>query len=141
MPNHYHLLVRQVVKGGISKYMGDFQNSYSKYFNTRNERKGSLFLRPFRAVRVESDEGLLHLSRYIHLNPVTGYLVRDIDNLAAYKWSSWTEYTNKKLNLCNPSEVLSFFGGSSAKYKRFVINQADYQRKLKKIEYLIKVHQ
>ncbi len=75
MPNHFHLLVKQVSEGGISKYLRQAINSYAKYFNTKYKRVGSLFQDMFRAVHIETDEQFIHVSRYIHLNPLVSYLV------------------------------------------------------------------
>src|SRR3989344_8501119 len=68
MPNHFHLLLKENVEHGITTYMQRILTSYSRYFNVRYKRSGSLFIHPFKAVMVNTDEQLLHLSRYIHLN-------------------------------------------------------------------------
>lgn len=70
MPNHIHVLLRQIAPNGIATYMSQFQNSYTRYFNTIHMRVGPLFQGAFKAVRIESEEQLLHVTRYIHLNPV-----------------------------------------------------------------------
>jgi putative transposase len=69
MTNHAHLLLKENIEHGISGYMQKLLNSYARYFNVRRSRKGSLFAGPFRAVGIDGDEQLLHVSRYIHLNP------------------------------------------------------------------------
>ena len=51
MPNHFHILLRQLKDNGISKYLSNVQNSYTRYSNKRHERDGSLFLDQFKAVR------------------------------------------------------------------------------------------
>jgi putative transposase len=75
MPTHIHLVLRQLKDGGISKFMSNILNSYSRYFNIKHNRKGPLWEGRFRKVLVGSDEQLLHLTRYVHLNPVTACLV------------------------------------------------------------------
>lgn len=134
MPTHFHILLQQVKSDGIKKYMQRLTNSFSHYFNTRNERKGFLFEGPFKAVRVESDEQLLHLSRYIHLNPVTEYLV---ENPEDWIYSSYNVYLKKeKLPFIDPASVLSFFK-SPEDYKEFVEARKNYQRELGKIKNLL----
>lgn len=123
MPNHYHLLLKQNTHGGVSEFMRKISDSYTKYKNTKFNRRGPLFQGMFKAVLVESEEQLLHLSRYIHLNPIVSKLVKD---LKLYPWSSDLTY----LGLVNnpqiaKEEILQFFK-SPADYQKFVMDQADY---------------
>ena len=76
MPNHYHLLI-QAQTDDLSHAMQLLGISYTKAINRRFKRVGPLFQGAFRAKEVDSDEYLLHLSRYLHLNPVRAGLVRD----------------------------------------------------------------
>jgi len=66
MPNHYHLIVKESKEGGISRYMQRILNSFTKYHNIKHEKIGHLFQGPFKAVRMEDNEQLLHLSAYVH---------------------------------------------------------------------------
>ena len=133
MPNHFHFLLRQNKDGGISTFMRTLQNSYARYFNTKNKRVGALFQSMFKAVRIETDEQLIHVSRYIHLNPVSAYLI-EINDLEDYPWSSFPAYLEKSKKLfINPNSILSHFKSKNA-YKKFVSDQADYQRKLQMIK-------
>ena len=136
MPNHIHFLLKQLEKRGIPIFMSNFQNSYAKYFNTKYKRLGPLFQPMFKAIRIETDNQLIHVSRYIHLNPVSSYLI-EIEDLENYSWSSFRAYLNRKtLEFVDPDLVLSLFE-SLAKYRQFVYDQADYQRKLEQIKHLI----
>jgi putative transposase len=136
MPNHFHLLLKQIGDSGISKFLSNFQNSYTRYFNVKHERDGSLFLDQFKAIRIESDEQLLHVSRYIHLNPYTGFVIKSEKELETYPWSSYTEYFLDKPRIIEKDILLSFFDSKSS-FKKFVFNQADYQKRLKEIQHLI----
>lgn len=69
MPTHYNFLVKIKKKDGLSSFMRTLMTSYSMYFNTKYDRVGSLFQSRYRARRVDSNEYLKHISRYIHLNP------------------------------------------------------------------------
>lgn len=135
MPNHIHFLLKQNVDVGISKFIAKITNGYSHYFNIKHERVGHLFQSNFGAVRIETDEQLLHVARYIHLNPVTAYLIEP-DELESYMYSSFPEYVNKITNLCNTEIVLSQFK-TSKDFQIFTYDQAEYARELKNIEHLI----
>lgn len=137
MPNHLHFLLKQLIDGGISKFMSNVTNSYTRYLNTKNKRVGPFFQGKFEAVRVESDAQLLHVSRYIHLNPLTSYVVKDEKQLENYAFSSFPEYLGKtQENICQKEIILEQFKSKEA-YKRFVLDQADYQRKLARIKHLV----
>ena len=137
MPNHFHFLLRQETDGGISKFLSQFLNSYTRYFNTKNERVGPLFLNDFKNVLVESEEQLLHLSRYIHLNPYSSKLVENLSDLYKYEWSSLTEYVGGSEDyICDKEMIMSYFKTKES-YKKFVSDRADYQRELKRIENLL----
>lgn len=70
MGNHFHLLVRERVEGGISQFMERLLKSYVMYFNYKYDRKGGLFEGPFQAKHANSDVYLKYLHAYIHLNPL-----------------------------------------------------------------------
>lgn len=138
MPNHFHLLIKQLMKNGIPLMLRNLQNSYAKYFNLKHKRQGSLFQSMFKAVRIETDEQFLHVSRYIHLNPSTSYLVK-IKDLSLYPWSSLGEYTgeNKSLFSFTNSQFILDLASGRKKYQEFVFDQARYQQKLGEIKHLV----
>jgi putative transposase len=136
MPNHFHFLLRQIRDDGIAKFIGNFTNSYTRYLNTRLERAGPLFTGKFKAVRIETQEQLLHVSRYIHLNPYTSFVVKSIEGLKDYPHSSFPEYLNNaKSSFYNRNIIISEFKNFKS-YKQFVFDQADYQRTLNNIKHL-----
>ncbi len=136
MPNHFHFLLKQLTDGGIARFIGNFQNSYTRYFNTLHKKDGSLFLDQFKALRIETDEQLIHLSRYIHLNPYTGFVVKTFDELELYPSSSFNHYINGGSDTVSSDFILGFFKNLEG-YKQFVFDQASYQRELKFIEHLV----
>ena len=77
MPTHLHLILKQLADNGISIFMSTVENSYTRYFNLKHKRKGPLWETRFRSILIKTDEQLLHLTRYIHLNPVTAHLVNE----------------------------------------------------------------
>jgi len=137
MPNHFHLLVKQDQDQGITHFLRIFQNSYAKYFNTKNNRSGPLFQSRFKAVLIENDSQLLHVSRYIHLNPYTSLLIKKKEDLLDYPWSSFVEYLGRSFQFCQTEMILGHFKNGKT-YLDFVMDQADYQRTLAEIKHLVK---
>lgn len=108
MPNHFHLMVKQTTKEAITDFMRALSNSYVKYFNNRYERTGPLFTGKYKAVLIEGEAYLLHLTRYIHLNPSDLGLARS--DLVNYPYSSFSEYLGRRrTEWVLPEEILSFF--------------------------------
>lgn len=133
MPNHFHFLIRQLKEYGISKFMSQISNSYTKYFNVKYERVGPLLQGAFKAVRIETDEQLMHVSRYIHLNPIVSGVAKNLDS---YQWSSYLEFIRSINSFCSSNEILEFFKSREG-YKEFVEDQIDYGEKLELIKHQI----
>lgn len=137
MPNHFHFLLKQNSEFGISKFLGNIQNSHARYFNIKTERIGPLFQGQFKTVKIDSEEQLLHVSRYIHLNPFSSAIVADFKGLENYEWSSLKEYTNQvQFGFCSKDIILNNFKNFET-YKKFVFDNADYQKELENIKHLI----
>jgi len=134
MPNHFHFLLKQVADDGIAKYLSLFTNSYTRYFNTKHNRIGPLFQGVFKAVRIESNNQLLHLSRYIHLNPFVSNIVTKTD-LSTYPWSSLPSFLSGTKDCVESKIVVSQYKDFS-KYRDFVLNHADYARELEYIKHM-----
>ena len=114
--------------------MKQLTNAYTFYFNNKYKRVGGLMQGRFKAVSIDSDELLLHISRYIHLNPLVANLTKDLED---YLWSSYKDYlAEKEDGLCKKESVLGNFS-SQKDYERFVLDQEDYGRKLEKIKHFI----
>jgi len=86
MENHFHLILKQISRDAITTFMRCIMNSYTKYFNKKYERVGPLFQGKFKALLVDKDEYLLHLTRYIHLNPIAHreFTVDSVSRISGY---------------------------------------------------------
>jgi len=125
MPNHFHLIVKQNIKNGITQFMHKLQTSYSKYFNLLHEFKGSLFESKFKAVLVSRNEQLLQLFRYLHVNPLVAGMV-SIKELLDYPWSSLSSYVKSVQNkFLAKTFYLNMFDNNPKKLWRFTI--AEFQ--------------
>lgn len=122
MPNHFHLLVKQSNSDSMESFMRSVVTRYSMYFNKRYDRVGKLFQGHYKACLVKNDNYLLHLSRYIHTNPLENY-----SNLTK-AYSSYSQYIGlTKSNWLKPELILSFFDKAdksffkgTSTYKNFV---------------------
>ncbi|MFA5360632.1 MAG: transposase [Candidatus Paceibacterota bacterium] len=139
MPNHYHLLLTSKVQNGIALFIKKLNGGYAKYFNARYERKGALFEGRYKKVMVEHEAHFIHLSYYIHLNPLDliapewrerklNDFVKAIKFLDLYRWSSHLDYLGKKNfpSVTQRDFLLNFFGGQQ-EYKDDI---TDWLRKL-----------
>jgi len=133
MPNHFHILIKEIVQDGISQFMKKLTTGYSMYFNKVNDRVGPLFQNRFKAEHVGNDEYLKYLYAYIHLNPIklidpkwkeNG--IKNYNNslkfLRQYRYSSYDDYTgiNRKEGIILlKKEFPDYFLGMYA-FKSFV---------------------
>lgn len=104
MPNHFHLLI--LVKNGeeISSALKKVFLSYTKSLNKETNRSGPLWEGRYKSKFVPEDDYLLHLSRYIHLNPVKAKLVNKPTN---WKFSSYSDYLKPKgVTFVNKNAIL-----------------------------------
>lgn len=134
MPNHFHLTLRQNIDNGIRQFIQRVSGSFAHYFSIKYHKRGHVFEDKFKAVHIETDEQLLHLSRYIHLNPVTSHLVEKPED---YVYSSYNIYLGQESSkIIDPVPILENFS-SAEKYRDFVMSQKDYQRTLDNIKHLL----
>ena len=118
MPNHFHLLVYQDDENGIKKLASSVLTAYTMYFNKRHKRRGPLFENTYKAVRVDSDQYLMHITRYIHLNHQR---YRD------WPFSSYGDYLATARDWIDSKPILDLFS-SKNKYKEFVDDYENEQR-------------
>lgn len=117
MPNHFHLQVKQYTKDGIVKLARRVETSYVMYFNNKYERKGGLFESIYKAALIDNDSYLLHLSRYIHLNP------RELisQQINFQEFSSYPYYLGEKqASWVKPHEILSYFKTAKTRFKNIL---------------------
>jgi len=134
MPTHLHLILKQLREEGISIFIGNVLNSYSRYFNTKHKRRGPLWEGKFKNILVKTDEQLHHLTRYIHLNPTSARLVNKPEE---WLYSSYLEYLGKgkEINrICYYEDLIDI---SASSYRNFVEDRISYQKELEKIKHLI----
>lgn len=127
MPDHYHLLIKASLSMDISTYIGTVENSYSRFFNIRNNRKGPLWQSAFKCTRIISNEQLLHVIRYIHLNPTTANLVSD-----PRYWNNSSHKLYIQQSILNTIKLVSI--KSTKKYEKFIFDNLDYQKRLRVIK-------
>ena len=143
MPNHVHLLVRQLKDDGIVKFMKKFGGGYARYFNLKHSRKGYVFQNRFLAVFIKTDEQLKIVFAYIHANPVSlvepkwkekgiRNFKRVIQFIKEYKWSSFSDYLGKKNfpSVTDREFMLETIGGEKA-CDEFVEDYIKYKGKVR----------
>jgi putative transposase len=139
MPNHFHLLLQQKSDGGAQKFMTDALNSFTRFYNIKSQRTGPLFLPRFKSVFVKRDEQLMHVSRYIHLNPYSGNLIKNKEDLITFPNSSYRFYISKELSsIVNTGPVMQLFNYDVKNYESFVMQNADYQQNLEHLKHTYK---
>jgi putative transposase len=143
MPNHFHLILRQLKEGGIVKFMQKLGTGYTMYFNQKNQRTGALFQGKFKAILVDKDEYFLPLVNYIHLNPVEliepNWKEEGIkawgkvnEFLGNYRWSSYPDYIGIKNfpSVINKNFLINYYKDEQ-NYKKYLMT--DLARNLDKI--------
>ncbi|MCL5021168.1 MAG: transposase [Bacteroidetes bacterium] len=117
MPNHFHFIVHQLAINGVSDLIGRVCNGYVKAINLKMHRTGHLFEGKYKIRLIDSNRYLLHLSRYIHLNPVRARLVTHAES---WPYSSCgTYYRQDKYSFVRPEVVLGQFR-DRIEYREFV---------------------
>ena len=123
--NHFHLFVYQHTPEAMTRLLRGVGTSYTGYFNKKYKRTGPLFQDRYKATMVDKDSYLMHISRYIHLNP------SDYKN---YEWSSYDYYVGKKNSgWVNPDKILRLFS-SIKEYEEFTADYEDYKKSLELIK-------
>ena len=132
--NHFHLILKQVVEGGVSTFMHRLGLGFTKYFNEKNKRSGSLFQGPFKAVHITSNEQLIYVGAYVNLNNI----VHGYKRTNEFR-SSWDEYISNSNGMCHKGILLGQFS-TIKKFKRIAedtIRQIVARRHSKELEEII----
>lgn len=126
MPNHIHLLIYQRQPGAMAQFMQSLLTSYSRYFNKKYRRSGSLFESRYKASMISDDSYLEHISRYIHLNP---------RNWQDYEYSSLSYYLHQDtVSWIRPKRIIDSFS-TPADYLAFMENYAEQKKLLEIIKH------
>ena len=134
MPTHLHFILKQLQENGIAIFICNTLNSYSRFFNLKHNRKGPLWESRFKNVLVENNEQLLHLTRYVHLNPVTSYLIEKPEDWLASSYPEYVSAGSDKDKICKYDDLLDI---EPKTYREFVLDSVSYQRELSKIKKLL----
>ncbi|OGE26600.1 hypothetical protein A3C26_04330 [Candidatus Daviesbacteria bacterium RIFCSPHIGHO2_02_FULL_39_12] len=130
MPNHFHLLIKQKTAGLIDKFMNSLGTRYTMYFNKKHKRVGPLYQDVYKAVMIKSDEQLLHLTSYIHRNPILKRLLQeDVLRVCLSQPSSLSEYLgNSQFSWVHPEEILAYFSKTNPylSYEVFVKQEENF---------------
>jgi len=143
MPNHIHLLLKQLKNNGVTDFMRKVGTGYAGYFNRKYNRKGHVFQNRFLAVLIKDDNQLKIVFTYVHANPIS--LIepnwkevgikeseKTIGFLENYKWSSYQDYIGKK-NFPSVTErkFLSEIMDKEQGCKNFIENWIEYKKEIK----------
>jgi len=115
LPNHFHLLLKQKVENGISKFMHKI-GGYTLFYNKKRKRSGALFQGPFRSVHIDSEHYRDYISGYINGNPE----IHKIKTADQYIWSSYQDYLGKRDGTLSRKESILNNFSSVAEYKEYV---------------------
>ena len=125
MPNRYHFLLRQETDEPLSKFINVLFNAYVQAVNRQQGRTGTLFEGCFRHVWVDREEYLIHLCRYIHLNPVKARLVSLPED---WPYSNYLEWTGQRAGTLQDETFIRERFPMPESYRRFVANWQDEER-------------
>lgn len=117
LPNHYHFLLKPSQDGNLDRMIKSLFGSYVMAVNKQQNRQGPLFQSRFRSILVDKEEYLVHLTRYIHLNPVSAGLVNIPEN---WQFSNYLDIIGKRPGLLKDRSVVPERFPNGDIYKQFV---------------------
>jgi putative transposase len=117
LPNHYHWLLRQDSDTPAGKVPARVFGSYTQAFNRAFDRSGTLFEGPYKLLPVETDDYLMRLCVYIHLNPVHHGLV---DTPEKWPYSNYLDWIGRRQGTLIDRELVRVLFGTPGDYEAFV---------------------
>jgi len=145
MPNHFHLLLKQLKENGITKFMSKGGTGLGGYFNRKYSRKGHVFQDRFTAIHIKNEDQLKTIFVYIHTNSISiiepkwkeigikesEKVIKFLEN---YKWSSYPDYIGKKNfpSVTDRDFILEIMGGKQG-CEEFIKNWVRYKGKIREL--------
>jgi REP element-mobilizing transposase RayT len=117
MPNHYHLLLRPEEDDALSRFIQRLFNSYTQAFNKQERRSGTLFEGRAKSILVDDERYVLHLCRYIHLNPVKAQLVK---HPGEWLYSNYLEWVGERPGILVDRDFVQAYFPAPSDYASFV---------------------
>jgi len=129
-PNHIHLILKQLIKNGISEFMKRLGGGYTNYFNHHYKRSGVLFQGKFKSVHIKKNPYLLYLSAYVNRN----YFIHGYGDDSSWPYSSFWDYTGKRNSgICDMNVILDQFKNKN-EYREFAQENALHLKEKKETE-------
>jgi putative transposase len=133
-PNHYHFLLRPEEDGCLSSFIQRLFNSYTQAFNKQQGRSGTLFEGRAKSILVNTDEYVLHLCRYVHLNPLKAKLVT---HLSEWPYSNYLEWTGQRNGVLIDQAFAQEYFPNARDYEAFVMSGIDSSLEEKLLPYYL----
>lgn len=115
IPNHFHLILKQLVTNGIPNFLHKLGTSFTNFFNKKNNRSGSLFAGPYKAIHIDNNDYLLWLSGYVNGNAQ----IHGIVEAENYKWSSYGTFLGLEKNEFITDKIILSQFNKLEKYKEY----------------------
>lgn len=131
MPNHFHLILKEIREGGISKFMHKFGIGYTNYFNLKYQEVGRVFQGPFKAKLILDQKYLEYLFVYVQVINVLELFPKGIEAISQnldeaiefvnnYSFSSHPDYAGLRNSLIIDKDILGKIFFRPENYKKFV---------------------
>lgn len=65
MPNHFHLILKETIDGGVSTFMQKLGQSMTVHFNAKYKQRGSIFQGSYRSRTIENDSYFRYALAYV----------------------------------------------------------------------------